>query len=193
MKKRALLSAIALCFLASGCDSKKTAEPPKPTTAAVVPLPPAAPTAPAASANQDAKTATASAQVAQAQPEQKKQVALKPACKGGNHCKVEVAVTDGPGTSCTIKKDPDTLHVAKGSPEKITWKMANGSTWALDKIVFNSAGAPFKCAANGPHITCEDDNKETSPKQHPYKVHVKKGTVKCSTDPMIVNGAEDQN
>ena len=193
MKKRALLSALALCFLAAGCPQKGT-EPPKPKdTAAVVPLPPAAPTAPAASANQDAKPAgAASSQPAQVAQTTQKAVAKTNACKGGQHCSVEVTVTDGAGSSCTIVKSPDPLYVAKGNPEKITWKMAPGSTWALDKIVFN-AGAPFKCRANGPHITCDDANTETAPKQHPYWVHVKKGTAKCSNDPMIVNGAEDQN
>jgi hypothetical protein len=177
MKNRALLSALALCFLVAACESKKATEPPKPTTAAVVPLPPAAPTAPAASAKQDA------------QPVQVAQAAAKVFCENGAHCEVEVTVTDVSG-GCTMAKNPDRTLVKKGHAETIKWRMAGGSTWQLDKIVFTKPNSPFTCQANGPQIHCHTPNSETSFVEYPYVVHVKKGAQKCSTDPMIVNGAD---
>ena len=188
---RALLSAIAMCFAVAGCDSQKTAEPPKPKTAqAVVPLPPEAPKAPAASAAQDAK------QMAVADNKAGGSVApakvKKPACKGGNHCTVDLDVTGTSDPDCKIAKSDQTLYVARGLPEKITWKIGTHG-WAFDTngIAFNNP--QFKCAAQGNHFVCDDANPEKTPTNYPYNIALKSGSAKCTVDPMIVNGADDEN
>jgi hypothetical protein len=185
---RALLSALALCFAVMGCDSQKAAEPPKPKTAAVVAVPPEAPKAPAASAGQDAQPVQVTQNKTGAPG-----AATVPACKGGNHCQVDVAVT-GEGTACRITKNPDTLHVARGRAEKITWKLGGGSSsWSFDTIKF-AAGAPFACRAQGPHYECDDANSESSKTPHRYTIHLKDASGrKCSNDPTIVNGSDDDN
>lgn len=191
MENRALLSALALCFLAAGCNSQKAAEPAqsKPT-AAVVPLPAAAPTAPPASSQQDAKSgAPAPSPTQQVAQGGGPKVTAAPLCDHAAHCDVEVRVTDS-GGGCVIAKDPDRLKVMKGHAETIKWSMASGSTWALDKIVFVKPNSPFTCRTNGPNINCQTPNTENQATEYPYYVHVKKGTQKCSTDPMIVNGAD---
>jgi hypothetical protein len=191
MKNRALLSAIALCFAAVGCDSQKTAEPPKPKTAqAVVPMPSEAPKAPAASAGQDAKPMQVAGTKAGSAGAPK---AMKPACKNNNHCTVELDVTGTANPNCKIVKSDDKLFVAKGRAEKITWKIRTAG-WDFDTngIAF-PASPQFKCGPQGNKFECDDPNTETKPTDHPYTIALKKGAAKCSVDPMIVNGAEDEN
>jgi hypothetical protein len=193
MKNRALLSALAVCFIAAGCDKKADAPPPPKAAAAVTPLPPAAPQAPAASANQDA-TPAQPAQVAMASGKRVGVPSFKgsggPLCDGGGaNCEVEVDAADA-GSGCTIAKNPPRVKAKKGSAQTIKWRMKQGSTWQLDKVVFADAGAPFSCQSNGPQIHCNTPNNDTQPTEYDYVVHVKKGGQTCSSDPMIVNGAD---
>jgi hypothetical protein len=195
MKTRALLSALALCLVAAGCDSQKTAEPPKPKTAAVVPLPPAAPTAPAASANQDAQPV----QMVQADaPKPAQPTALKPACKQGNNCTVELTVTGTTAQNCMITKDRPKLHVARGQREMIHWKITNAAgaaNWDFDTngVDFHGHNA-FTCSADGARkYKCDDSNPETTHTPHNYDLKLKAGNQVCTHDPMIVNGADTQN
>jgi hypothetical protein len=195
MKNRALLSVLALSLLAAACDSQKTAEPPKPqATAAVVPLPPAAAQAPAASANQDAKPV----QLAQSDTKQAETMALKPACKQGNNCTVELTVTGTTGQNCKITKDRPKLHVARGHAETIHWKITNATgaaAWDFDANGVDFSGnSAFTCSANGSRkYKCEDKNPEATHTQHHYTVKLKAGNQTCNNDPMIVNGADEQN
>ncbi|HUQ28934.1 MAG TPA: hypothetical protein VM051_10090 [Usitatibacter sp.] len=184
---RALLSAIALCFAAVGCDSQKTAEPPKPKAQAVVPMPAEAPKAPAASAGQDAKTMLAGGTKAGAPK------AKKPACKNNNNCTVELDVTGTANPDCMIIKSDNRFFVAKGSAEKIKWKIKTAG-WDFEPangIAF--ADPQFKCAPQGSQYVCDDANKDTKPTDYPYTIALKKGSAKCTVDPMIVNGAADEN
>jgi hypothetical protein len=195
MKNRALLSVLALCVLAAGCDSQKAAEPPKPkTAAAVIPLPPAAPTAPAASANQDAQPV----QVAQSgTPKQAETMALKPACKQGNNCTVELTVTGTTAQNCKITKDRPKLHVARGQPETVHWKInaSGAANWDFDTNGVDFSGnSAFTCSANGAgKYKCGDKNSETTHTPHHYTIKLKAGNQTCTNDPMIVNGADNQN
>jgi hypothetical protein len=195
MKNRALLSVLALCVLAAGCDSQKAAEPPKPkTAAAVIPLPPAAPTAPAASANQDAQPV----QVAQSSTPTVPPTTLKPACKQGNNCTVELTVTGTTSQNCMITKDRPKLHVARGHDETIHWKITNAAgaaAWDFDANGVDFSGnSAFTCSANGTRkYKCGDKNAETTHTPHNYKLKLKAGNQTCDHDPMIVNGADNQN
>jgi len=194
MKNRALLSAIALCFLVAGCESKKE-EPVKPKVAdKVVPVPAPAPTPPPASAAQDAKPAG----VAQVAGTQK---AAAPAamrgCKRGN-CKITVTVQTSPGGDCTrIMKVPEHRGVWAGTPSNpqrdvpIEWNLATPD-WQFDAKGVDFAGnGKFRngVASNGKRtFTWTDVNDDTG--QHNYAVNLvnPKTNKKCSADPSIVNG-----
>ena len=180
MKNRALLSVLALSLLAAACDSKKTAEPPKPqATAAVVPLPPAAPQAPAASANQDAKPV----QLAQADP---KATARPPKGCGGNNCKIDITV----GDNCSIKASPDPLPVFAKDID-IKWSISTGGwKFAPNGIEFKKANTQFSANSGGNtnNYKWKDANGDTE--KYDYAIHVVNGDKKCDADPSIVNGAE---
>jgi len=184
MKIRALLSAIALCFTAAACDSQKAAEPPKPKTAAVVPLPPAAPTAPAASANQDATPAQAADTKAGTPPPPKARP--KKGCAGHN-CKVELTV----GANCAITAVPDALPVfAKGVDIKWSVKPA-GWKFAANGIEFKKTGqSQFSGQAGGNSNNYKWTDANTDQDDYKYIIHVVNGTQHCDVDPSIVNGAE---
>jgi hypothetical protein len=187
MRNRALLSALAVCFIAAGCDSKPAATAqPKPAPA-VTPLPPPAPQPPAASANQDATGGAVKLAQANDVPDPNAQ---PPFCNNGAHCEVEVSVTENGGRCTRIVKNPDRLRVWKGHAETIQFRMAAGSSWSLERIAFANPNAPFSCNGNGP-INCSTPNNETTATEYRYVVHVKKGNVTCSADPMIVNGADN--
>ena len=187
MKNRALLSAIALCFLVAGCESKKE-EPAKPKVAdKVVPLPAAAPTAPPASAEQDAKPA----QVAQVT-----RAAMK-GCKRGN-CKITITVQTNPAGDCTgMMKVPDPRGVWKGTasaPQRdvpIEWTIATPD-WQFDAKGVDFRGDPkFRNGApsNGNRtFTWTDVNDDSAP--HDYWVNLVNPKTKkhCNADPSIVNG-----
>ena len=198
MRNRALLSALALCFIAAGCDSKPAASPQPKAAAAVTPLPPPAPTAPAASAGQDAK-ASEPAQVAQTGvTKQAVATTLKDACKNTNNCTITLTVTGTTSQNCNITKDRPELHVAKGRPETVHWKINNtpgGLNWDFDTNGIDFRGnALFTCSSNGANkYKCDDKNPETTKTPHRYYVRLKAGSVTCDKDPMIVNGAPDQN
>ena len=187
MKKRALLSALALCFLAAGCDSKKTAEPPQPKTAAVVPLPPAAPQPPAASANQDAKPV----QLAQAGG------AAGNGRKGctKNNCKVEIEFTGG--TECA-KASPDPLNIYKGNQgDDIHWKVkTNKWKFASNGIEWKDSGQQqFKVGGheNNDKKTFKWKDLNTDTKEYRYKIHlVHDDGTKCDVDPSAINGADEE-
>ena len=187
MKKRALLSALALCFLAAGCDSKKPADPtpPKPT-AAVVPLPPAA------SANQDAK------------PAQMAQMDAKPAPKAGNgrkgckknQCNVVINVTEG-ATPCATAT-PDKLDVYKGNKDdQIRWTIATQGWKFVSKekgIVWKDSGQrQFRDGdfdGNPNKFKWTDAN--TDDLEYKYQIHLVNGSKKCDVDPSAVNGADEE-
>jgi hypothetical protein len=205
MKKRALLSAIALCFLAAGCPQKAT-EPPKPKdTAAVVPLPPAAPTAPAASANQDAKPAqlasSSSPQVAQADlkvftpppvPADLKGCSDRP---GGRGCKVTLTVQGSGDPGCKITADPYHRGVFKNYKKKfIEWNIATAD-WQFDAngIDFGNNSQFSDGSGTGTaQYKVKDQNDATAPKQHPYKINLKHKTTgaRCTKDPTVVNDVQ---
>jgi hypothetical protein len=184
---RALLSALTLCFAAVGCDSQKAAEPPKPKTAAVVPLPPEAPTAAAASANQDAKTMpVAGVQKAGAPAAGKK----RPGTKGCGNGKCVVTIKNiKPGTPwCTATYNAETLEVA-GTGETITWHATGGWDFASNGIEIASGNSQFSGAqAAGNKFTMVDANSDET--KYKYVVHLVKGKEKCAMDPSIANGAE---
>ena len=188
MKNRALLSALALCFIAAGCDSQKTAKPPEPKAAAVVPLPPPAPTAPAASSGQDAKPA----QVAQADAKPDTKAGAAPMARpkkgcSGNNCKVEITV----GANCAITVDPQNLPVFAQNVE-IKWSLKPAHwKFAANGIDFKDTGqGQFHNPAGGNsnNFKWKDDNTDQRP--YGYWIHVVNGKDKCDADPSIVNGAE---
>ena len=194
MTYRALIPALALLAALAACENKPAEAPKATTQAKVTPLPPAAPAAPAASAGQDATAAQASVDANQgAAPAPAK---MMPACKGGANCEIKVMVSGDP---CRITKHPDTKHVARGHPEKLTWTIQNtgGANWDFDTngIAFSGPDAGnFSCKSAGAgKYECQDSNPQTTKTAVPYTVKVKDGTKACSTDPMIVNGADDVN
>lgn len=193
MTYRALIPAVALLAVLAGCENKPAEAPKSTPQAKVTPLPPAAPAAPAASGGQDAAPAAQTAAVMGIQ----QATAMKPACKGGANCNIDVMVSGDP---CSIAKHPPKKHVAKGSPEKLTWTIQNtgGSTWDFDAngVSFPGAGASvFTCKAAGAgKYECDDKNADAAPTPYNYNVKVKdKGGKTCSNDPMIVNGADVTN
>ena len=188
MKKRALLSALALCFLAAGCDSKKTAEPPQPKTAAVVPLPPAAPQPPAASANQDAKPVQL-AQAGSAAGNGRK------GCKK-NHCNVVITVTEGATPCAKVNIDP--LDVYKGNKDdQIRWTIATQGWKFASKtkgIVWKDSGQrQFRDGdfdGNDNKFKWTDAN--TDEREYKYEIHLVNGSKKCDVDPSAINGADEE-
>jgi hypothetical protein len=198
MKNRALLSAVALCFLVAGCESKKE-EPVKPKVAdKVVPLPAPAPTPPPASGGQDAKPAGQATQVAQLAATTK---ATAPAplkgCKRGN-CKIKVTVDVSSAGVCKILKDPDIRGVWKGpqggAPERdvpIEWAIMTAD-WQFDaKGIDFHGNNKFKngSAGNGNRTyTWTDVNDDAG--KHDYWVNLvnPRTNKKCNADPSIVNG-----
>lgn len=187
MKNRALSSAVALCFLVAGCESKRE-EPVKPKVAdKVIPLPAAAPTAPPASASQDAKPMQATdARSGTAAPAK-----AGNNCQNGQKCLVTLTV-NADAKPCKVMKDKDPLKVVKGHPETITWKIATAG-WVFDARGIDFSGNPqFNkgAGATTDTWTVEDANTDTKPKPHPYKINLRKGQQKCNQDPSIVNGVE---
>lgn len=190
MKNRALLSAVALCLLVAGCESKKEAPAAPKVADKVVPLPTAAPTAPPASAEQDAK------------PSQLAQVAPPPpgpkGCRAGR-CKVKITVnTDSSGACTSIVKNPEIrgVWVGKPTPQRdvpIVWDI-DTQDWEFDAKGIDFAGnSKFKNGQASPNkksFTWTDVNDDTG--KHSYTVYVVNPKTKktCSKDPWIVNGAE---
>jgi len=188
MRNRALLSAIALCFSVGACEARKD-EPPKPKTAqAVVPLPPEAPKAAAASAEQDARPMQVADNKAAASPAKR---SVRPGTKGCGHGKCIVNIkTVTPGKPyCTGTYNAEKLEVA-GQNETITWNVAGGWKFDNDGIELPVGGKQFSGAtgAGGTKYTVVDENSDD--KTYKYKVHLVKGSDKCTIDPSIVNGAE---
>ena len=196
MKNRALLSAIALCFLVAGCESKKE-EPVKPKVVdKVVPVPAPAPTPPPASAAQDAKPAG----VAQVADTQKAAAPAPPGlkgCKRGN-CKITLTVQVGPSGDCTrILKVPDPRGIWKGDPKNpqldvpIVWDIATPDwEFTAKGIDFNNNGK-FKNGTPGADkrtFTWTDVNDDQG--THAYSVNLVNPKTKktCNIDPSIVNG-----
>jgi hypothetical protein len=189
MKNRALLSAVALCFVVAGCESKK--EPPAQPKVAdkVVPVPAAAPTPPPASAAQDATSSAQVAQVADAKSGTAAPAKARNNCQGGQRCLVTLTV-DANAKPCKVMKDKNPLKVMAGSPEKITWKVATAG-WVFDAKGIDFSGNPqFNngSGADGDTWTVDDANTDKTPTPHNYKINLKKGAQKCSKDPSIVNG-----
>jgi hypothetical protein len=189
MKNRALLSALALCFAAMGCDSQKAAEPPKPKTAqAVVPMPAEAPKAPAASAGQDAKpmpVADTKAGTKAAAPRAK-----RPGTKGCGDGKCVVKIKDvKPGTPCTATFNAEHLEVA-GLDQTITWHVTGGWMFDANGIDLPTAATQFTNPQGGGTNKFSWVDANTDDKKYKYAVRMTKGKDKCVIDPSIVNGAE---
>ena len=202
MINRALLSAIALCFAAAGCDSQKAAEPPKPKAAAVIPLPPEAPKAAAASANQDAKPAEPM-KVAQASAGgpttgndakgMPKDASGKRGGCGPNKCMIKVRVTDE--AKCRADYKPSNLSV-HATNVKIQWVSEGG--WLFDgaqAVELPTGGNQFSGHAGDGTATFSVTDENSDKNTYKYTIHLKKGTKKCLVDPSVVNGAdyEDPN
>jgi hypothetical protein len=193
MKKRALLSALSLCFLAAACDSKKPTDPPQPKTAAVVPVPPATPTAPPASANQDAKPV----QLAQADTTAVKDAAAPANLKGCTQgkCKVTLTVTGKTAADCKITANPDMRGVFKDNKNDfIEWTIATNG-WEFDSNGIDFSGNPQFTdgqPAGAKKYKVKDANLATAPKVHNYKMNLKSTTSKetCSKDPSVVNDVQ---
>jgi len=188
MKNRALLSAVAVCFLVAGCQKKE--EPAQPKVAdKVVPVPSAAPTAPPASAAQDAKPAQL-AQITAA--------AMKGCSRGRGNCKIKVTVQTNAAGDCTkIIKDPDSRGVwagAPGHPERdvpIVWELMTQG-WEFDAAGVNFSNNPkFKNGApsnKNRTFTWTDVNDDTGKHDYVVKVVNSKTKKPCEADPSIVNG-----
>ena len=197
MTYRALIPAVALLAVLSGCENKPADAPKATTEAKVTPLPPAAPAAPAASANQDAAGSPAAQTAAVVDTKQgATPTAAAPACKNGANCEIKVMVAGDP---CRITKHPEKKHVARGKPEKLTWTIQNtaGANWDFDKngVAFSGPNAGnFTCKPAGAgKYECDDSNPQATKTEVPYAITVKDGTKTCTNDPMIVNGADDVN
>ena len=179
---RALLSAIALCF-AAGCD-QKPAEPPKPKTAAVIPLPAEAPKPAPASAGQDATPA----QVAQKAGTPGK--TGRAGC-GKGKCKVKLTIDDSV-TPCRVTYNAEHLSVY-GENNTVSWHATGG--WKFDKngIDLPMGGGQFTNpqGEGSPTYSWDDMNNDT--KQYKYTINLKKGTKTCKVDPSIVNGADSED
>jgi hypothetical protein len=191
MNNRALLSAVALCFLVAGCQPKKE-EPAQPKVAdKVVPLPAAAPTPPPASADQDAKNAPV-AQVADAKP------GVAPSPKGGplgctrGRCKVSLDVTGAGDPNCTIAKNPDPLYVwAQNQGDTIVFTVRTNG-WSFDANGISFATGNFTCSPGGNPQTYNCVNPNQAKGTHNYKVKLKTSDgKKCTKDPSVVNGVDD--
>jgi hypothetical protein len=186
MMNRALLSAVALCFLAAGCQPKKE-EPAQPKVAdKVVPVPSAAPTAPPASGSQDAPKA--------------KLEAAALGCTQGN-CKVWMDVLGPTGAGnpatgdpdCKISKQPDTLYVWKGNQNDTINFMLRSSDWSFDAngISFTTGNITCTADANPKKYTCRNPNGAAQAGTHYYTVRVKHSNGKsCTKDPSVVNGVD---
>jgi hypothetical protein len=187
MTNRALISAIALCFAAAGCDSQKAAEPPKPKTAAVVPLPPEAPKAAAASANQDA----APMQVADTKAGAgKAKAAKRPGTKGCGDGRCVVKIKDvKPGKPCTATYNAEHLEVA-GAKQTITWQVTGGWTFDANGIDLPVGTNQFSNAQGGGTNKFSVVDENSDDQRYKYTVRLTKGKDKCEMDPSIVNGAE---
>lgn len=189
MRNRALLSAVAVCFAAAGCDSKKPAEPAaqKPATAAVVPVQPATP------ANPDGKAVTL-ADAPKAGGAAPAKGNGRRGCTRGN-CKVEVDVTGG--KPCA-KATPDRLDIFKGNQgDDIHWRV-NTAKWKFtsDGIEWkDSAQQQFKGKGHegGDQKTYKWNDANTDDKEYKYIIHlVKDDGTKCDVDPSAINGADEQ-
>jgi hypothetical protein len=185
MRNRALLSAVAVCFVAAACDSKKAAEPAqqKPATAAVVPLP---------TANPDAKAlATADAPKAGAAAPAKGNG--RKGCTQGN-CKVTIDVQEGQ-TPCA-RANPDKLDVFKDNKnDHIKWTINAPNGWK-----FASNGIEWKDGqqnqftgggSDGADHKFKWQNANTDDREYHYKIHLVKGKAKCDVDPSAINGADE--
>ena len=182
MKNRALLSAVAVCFLVAGCESKKD-EPPKPKVAdKVVPLPAEAPKAPPASANQDATPKKVGDVAPPAAPQ---------GCTRGN-CKVWLDVTGTEDPTCNIRKQPDPLYVWKDNKNDTMAFMVRTTDWSFDAngISFATGGITCTADANPKKYNCLNPNPGKG--EHPYLVKLKHSSgKKCTKDPSVVNGVDD--
>lgn len=187
MKNRALLSAVALCFVVAGCESKKEAPAAPKVADKVVPVPPAAPTAPPASGSQDAP--------------QKKTLVGPPGCTQGN-CKVWMDVlalsgTANPATGdpdCKISKQPDTLYVWKGNQNDTINFMLRSGDWSFDAngISFTTGNITCTADTNPRKYTCLNPNGAAEAGTHAYTVRLKHSNgKKCTKDPSVVNGVDD--
>jgi hypothetical protein len=186
VKNRALLSAVALCFVVAGCESKKEA-PAQPKVAdKVVPLPAAAPTPPPASGNQDASPGKAG-QVAPPPP-------YPPGCTQGN-CKVWMDVTGTEDPNCSIRKQPNPLYVYKGNQNDTISFMLRTTDWEFqpDGIVFSTGGITCTRDANPKKFSCLNPNTTPGVSTHNYSVKVKNTRTNkgCTQDPSVVNGVDD--
>jgi hypothetical protein len=189
MKNRALLSAVALCFLVAGCESKKE-EPAKPKVAdKVIPVPAAAPTAPPASADQDAKPMKMADTKAAAS-------AIPPGLKGckKNRCDVTLTVTGSGDPDCKITASPNPRGVHKDNKgDHIKWTIATAG-WEFDANGIDFGGDPQFSGGqlNGANnkYRWTDANTDPAPTQHDYRMNLKnpKTGKKCTKDPSIVNG-----
>ena len=177
MINRALLPAIAACFVVAACSQKST-EAPKPQSSAVVPLPPEAPKPPAASANQDAKPAGKGNG--------------RKGCGHGN-CKVDIVVNMS-ATPCA-KVTPENLDVFKGNKhDGIKWSISTtGWKFAANGIEFKDAKQK-QFSEGGGHNTNTFRWKDANDDEETYKysIHVTDGAKKCDVDPSVVNGADDE-
>ncbi len=203
MKNRALLSALALCFVAAGCDAKKAAEPPPPkAAAAVTPLPPAAPQPPAASANQDAKPVQVAAADTPKTDAPKTGAGGVAPTKGNGRkgctqgrCKVIIDVTEG-ATPCA-KATPDMVHVFEGNKnDNIMWTIRTpGWEFAANGIAWKDSGQKQFTAGghNGSKNTFKWKDANTDEKEYKYAIHLVNGKKKCDADPSAVNGATEQS
>jgi hypothetical protein len=194
MRNRPLLSALAVCFLAAGCDSKKPAEPapPKPVTAAVVPVP-AASQPSAAPANPDARPAAAQADAPKAGGAAPAKGNGRKGCGQGN-CKVTIDVMEGQ-TPCA-KANPDKLDVFRNNKnDHIRWSLNGASGWK-----FTASGIEWKDSGQnqfsdgGPEAGGDKfkwKNANTDEKEYRYTIHLVKGKAKCDVDPSAINGADE--
>ena len=181
---RALLSAIALCFAAAGCD-QKPAEPQKPkTAAAVVPLPPEAPKPAAASSGQDASPV----QVAQAKTGGRPK---RPGTKGCGEGKCVVKIKSvTPGTPyCTATYNAEHLEVA-GENQTITWHATGGWKFDANGIDLPSGSNQFSGAQGGGTNKFSVVDANSDDKKYKYTIWLTKGKDKCQIDPSVLNGAE---
>ena len=194
MNNRALLLAVAACFAAAACDTKKD-EPPKPKTAqAVVPLPPEAPKAAAASANQDARPMqVVDTAKAGAAPGPGKR-AIRPGTKGCGNGKCVVNIKNiapdpkNPG-SCNAAYNAEHLDVA-GQDQTITWNATGG--WKFDQkgIELPMGGGQFSGGQGAGSNKWTVLDKNTDDKKYKYTIWLVKDKEKCRIDPSVVNGAD---
>ena len=185
MRNRALLSAVAVCFIAAGCDTKKPADPPKPKTEAAVVPQDAKPVqlAQSGTAKSDAPAPAVTKKAAPAIP-----AGLK-GCKQGN-CKITLTVR-GTGSSCDITPSPDPRGVFKDNKNDfMEWRIATAD-WEFDAngIEFPGDSEFSDGQAAGPQkYKVKNKNSDTTPTAHAYNINLKhKSGAKCSKDPSVVN------